>query len=220
MTSQEILRQAFPDKATPLISYGLPFTEACVQHVNETFKASRVYLIASASVTKDTAHTFDLQKALASQLVKTRVGMTPHTLISEVLEIIQECRDMEIDCIVTLGGGSLIDGAKIASFVHPLPRSHPPFLFNPTNNLGSSKQRQNRSRPNEITPSRSPYRKPPRPPLKNPNNLHPNNSLWRRVQHHLRRNQQSHARESTVQFPFSLSFSRYPLGSTRLFYTA
>ncbi|PMD19319.1 iron-containing alcohol dehydrogenase-like protein [Hyaloscypha hepaticicola] len=116
MTSQEILRQAFPDKSTPLISYGLPFTEACVKHVNGTFKASRVYLIASASLTKDTTHTFDLQKVLASRLVKTRVGMTPHTLISEVLEIVQECRDMEIDCIVTLGGGSLIDGAKIASF--------------------------------------------------------------------------------------------------------
>jgi alcohol dehydrogenase class IV len=117
MSSQETLRQVFPDKATPLISYGLPFTEACFKHVNETFKASRVYLVASASLTKDTTHTFDLQKILALQLIKTRVGMTPHTLISEVLEIVQECREMEIDCFVTLGGGSLIDGATTASFV-------------------------------------------------------------------------------------------------------
>jgi alcohol dehydrogenase class IV len=117
MSSQETLRQVFPDKATPLISYGLPFTEACFKHVNETFKASRVYLVASASLTKGATHTFDLQKILALQLIKTRVGMTPHTLISEVLEIVQECREMEIDCFVTLGGGSLIDGATTASFV-------------------------------------------------------------------------------------------------------
>jgi hypothetical protein len=44
--AQETLRQAFPDKATPLVSSGIPYTDACVKHVDETFKASRVYTIA------------------------------------------------------------------------------------------------------------------------------------------------------------------------------
>ncbi|KAE8448697.1 hypothetical protein EG329_008912 [Mollisiaceae sp. DMI_Dod_QoI] len=114
--SQETLRQAFPDKATPLVSYGTPFTEACAKHVQEKFKASRVYLIAGRSLTKNTTFTSELQKALGSSLAKTRVGMTPHTLMSEVLEIVEDCRTVNADCIVTLGGGSLSDAAKIITF--------------------------------------------------------------------------------------------------------
>jgi hypothetical protein len=61
--AQEILPQAFPDKATPLVSSGISYTDACVKHVGETFKASRVYIVASASLTKNTSHTDDLKKA-------------------------------------------------------------------------------------------------------------------------------------------------------------
>jgi hypothetical protein len=125
MSNQETLRQAFPDKATPLISYGLPFTDSCMKHITKTFKTSRVYLIASTSLTHNTSHTSSFQAALGSRLVKTRVGMTPHTLMSEVLEIVEECRMLEVDCIVTLGGGSISDGAKIISFVPP--PFHPPY---------------------------------------------------------------------------------------------
>ena len=117
MSSKETLIPAFPDKATPLVSYGLPFTDSCLNHTIIAFKASRVYLIASASLTKHTSYTASLQAALSSKLVKTRVGMTPHTLMSEVLEITEDCRELEVDCIVTLGGGSLSDAAKIISFV-------------------------------------------------------------------------------------------------------
>lgn len=120
MSAQETLRQAFPDKPTPLVSYGLPFANACVKHINETFKSSRVYLIASASLTKNTSSTSSLQSALGSKLIKTRVGMTPHTLMSEELDIVEECQQLEIDCNVTLGDGSLSDGAKIISFVRTL----------------------------------------------------------------------------------------------------
>lgn len=73
-------------------------------------------------MTEKTSFTSDLQKALGSNLVKTRVGMTPHTLMSEVLEIVEECRQLKADCIVTLGGGSLSDAAKVITFVSP------PFL--------------------------------------------------------------------------------------------
>ncbi|KUJ15093.1 putative Fe-containing alcohol dehydrogenase [Mollisia scopiformis] len=113
--SQETIRQAFPDKATPLVSYGIPFTESCAKHVQK-LKASRVYLIAGKSLTKNTSFTSDLQKALGASLAKTRVGMTPHTLMSEVLEIVEECRTVNADCIVTLGGGSLSDAAKVITF--------------------------------------------------------------------------------------------------------
>jgi alcohol dehydrogenase class IV len=126
--SQETLHQAFPDKAIPLVSYGIPFTESCAQHIREDFKASRVYLIAGKSLTQNTTFTSDLQKALGSSLVKTRVGMSPHTLMSEVLEIVEDCRIVNADCIVTLGGGSVSDAAKVIAFVS-LPLTQPILTF-------------------------------------------------------------------------------------------
>jgi alcohol dehydrogenase class IV len=115
--AQEILQQAFPDKATPLVSSGIPYADACVKHVDETFRASRVYTIASASLTKNTRHTNDLKKALGSKVAGIRIGMTSHTLMSEILEIVEDCKAVSADCIVTLGGGSISDAAKAISFV-------------------------------------------------------------------------------------------------------
>jgi alcohol dehydrogenase class IV len=119
-SSQEILRQAFPDKATPQVSSGITYIESCLKHLNETFKATKVYLIASGSLTRNTTFTSELPKALGPKLAKTRVGMTPHTMMSEVLEVVEDARNVEADCIITLGGGSLSDAAKLISFVSHL----------------------------------------------------------------------------------------------------
>ena len=43
--------------------------------------------------------------------------MKPHTCMSEVLEVIENVRRVDANLIVTLGGGSLIDGAKAIGFV-------------------------------------------------------------------------------------------------------
>ncbi|KAF8860983.1 Dehydroquinate synthase-like protein [Acephala macrosclerotiorum] len=107
---------SIPRQSYPARQYGIPFTEACVQHVREKINASKVYLIAGKSLTEKTSFTSDLQNALGSSLVKTRVGMTPHTLMFEVLEIVEECTSWNADCIVTLGGGSLSDAAKVITF--------------------------------------------------------------------------------------------------------
>jgi alcohol dehydrogenase class IV len=113
----EVYHLAFPSAAYPHICYGLPFPQACAKHVNETFQASRVYVIASGSLSKNTQHVGHLKQALGERVVATRVGMTPHTLWSEILEIAEECRNVDADLIVTLGAGSLTDGAKIISLV-------------------------------------------------------------------------------------------------------
>ena len=42
--------------------------------------------------------------------------MQPHTLYSEVLAVASEVKDSGADSIITLGGGSLIDGAKAIVF--------------------------------------------------------------------------------------------------------
>lgn len=43
--------------------------------------------------------------------------MKPHTKWSEIAEIAREVKTLQADMIITLGGGSLTDGAKIVAFV-------------------------------------------------------------------------------------------------------
>lgn len=99
------------------MSYGLRFEEACAKHIESTFKASRVYIISSASLAKNTDSLERLKKALGDKVVGVRIGMKSHTLFSEIVEITNDAREANADILVTLGAGSLTDGAKIISLV-------------------------------------------------------------------------------------------------------
>lgn len=113
----ESYREAFPGSNTPHISYGLPFPEACAKHVHGTFNASRVYIIASKTLSTQTDALQRLEIALDTKVVGKRIGMTPHTLWSECLEVTEDARRLDADLIITLGAGSLTDAAKIVSLV-------------------------------------------------------------------------------------------------------
>ena len=113
---KEVFRPAFDDRAVPNISYGLRFPEACARHVQSTFNASRVYIIASKSLSANTDALTRLQNALEGKVAGTRIGMRPHTLWSDLLAIINDARSLHPDCFITLGAGSLTDGAKIIAW--------------------------------------------------------------------------------------------------------
>jgi alcohol dehydrogenase class IV len=114
----ETLVPASPGATKAKISYGLDFPAACSKHVNETFQASKVFIIASGSLVKNTDCLERLETAIGKKnLAGKFVGLKPHTLWSEVLEITELARDASAECIVTLGAGSLTDGAKIVAFV-------------------------------------------------------------------------------------------------------
>ncbi|KAL2813854.1 alcohol dehydrogenase [Aspergillus granulosus] len=111
----EITRPAFTDRSTPIISYGIPFLEAAAHHVVNTFQARRVYVICSRSLAQNTSILNDLSLVLRTfsiSMVGQRIGMKPHTLWSEVLDIAAEARSCEVDLFLTIGGGTLTDGAK------------------------------------------------------------------------------------------------------------
>ena len=112
----EVYRQAWKG-SHPWISYGLPFPEACAKHVANTFNASRAYIIASGSLSRNTNHVKRLQDALGGKVAGIRHGMKPHTLWSEILEVTQEAKQVEADLLITLGAGSLTDAAKIIALV-------------------------------------------------------------------------------------------------------
>ena len=116
-TSREVSRKAFEDFEFPLIAYGRPFPEICRKYVEETFQVSRIYVLVGRTLANQTPALKQLQEALGEKIVGTRVGMTPHTLFSECLEVIYECRRLDADFIIVLGAGSLADAGKLLAFV-------------------------------------------------------------------------------------------------------
>ncbi|RDW61041.1 iron-containing alcohol dehydrogenase-like protein [Coleophoma cylindrospora] len=111
----EVYRLAFPPKTKPHISTGIAFPAATAYHVANTFHASKVYVIVSSSISKTDNFTV-LQKALGDKIVGVRKGIKPHTPWDDVLDIIKDLKEKQADLIVTLGAGSLTDGAKVISF--------------------------------------------------------------------------------------------------------
>jgi hypothetical protein len=102
----------------PDVSYGLPYYESCAKHIADTFKASKVYIVASKSLCANTDKLDTLIDAIGKdKVVGTRKGITPHTPWSEILQITKECRDAKVDCLVTLGAGSITDGCKLVVLV-------------------------------------------------------------------------------------------------------
>ena len=76
--------------STPNVSYGIPYSEACAKHVRDTFKASRVYIVTSGSMSRNHPEALQaLVDALGEdKVVGVRKGMASHTLWSEILEIV------------------------------------------------------------------------------------------------------------------------------------
>ena len=117
MIEQETCRRVWPEWELPFVSYGLAYPAACAKHVKD-LKASRVYIVVSSSLARNSDNLQRLESALGEgKIAGVRVGMKPHTLYSEVIEIANELRQKEVDCLITLGGGSLINSEKGALLV-------------------------------------------------------------------------------------------------------
>lgn len=115
---EETVRPAFEGRERPLLSYGIDFPTATAQHLNSTFQASRVYVICSGSLARNVNVMDQLETVLGpDKLVGHWIGMRSHTLWSEVLQIAEEVRTAHADLLLTVGAGSLTDGAKITALV-------------------------------------------------------------------------------------------------------
>ncbi|KAI1329113.1 Dehydroquinate synthase-like protein [Xylariaceae sp. FL0255] len=118
----EVLRHSYPDLEEPMrpytmVSYGLPFDKACKKHVDGFLNASRVYIMASKSLATQTQCLARLEAALGEKHAGTWIGVKPHSPYDGLVEIMQDARAKKADCIVTLGGGSLSDGAKLIVYM-------------------------------------------------------------------------------------------------------
>lgn len=87
--SGEVTRPSYSWRPNNFISYGLPFEKLAKAHVQRLGK-SRILLIVSTSLSKNTNEVIKLEKELGDLVVAKRIGMTPHTYWTEVLEITEE----------------------------------------------------------------------------------------------------------------------------------
>ncbi|KAF3044714.1 hypothetical protein E8E12_009628 [Didymella heteroderae] len=102
------------DLPGPSVSSGLPYHVACVRHVKQIYNASRVFIIASESLSRNTDKLDLLVDALGTEnIVGIQKGMTSHSLWSEILSVTEKARSKQSDCIITLGAGSITDAAKL-----------------------------------------------------------------------------------------------------------
>lgn len=93
------------------VQYGRPAQEAVAELV-QRFGATRVFLIVSGTLNRQTDQVERLRAALGNHCAGTFDHMPAHTPRGAVIAAAEQAREAKADLIVTLGGGSVTDGAK------------------------------------------------------------------------------------------------------------
>jgi len=93
------------------VVFGKPAAEAVAEEARRV-GAMRVFLMVSRSLNRNTDEIATVKAALGNRCAAVWDGMPPHTPRSAVLRATEQARAVETDLIVTVGGGSITDGAK------------------------------------------------------------------------------------------------------------
>jgi maleylacetate reductase len=93
------------------VVFGRPAAEAVAEQARR-LGATRVFLMVSGTLARDTHEIAKIKAALGNHCVGVFVAMPPHTPRSAVIAATEQARAARADLIVTVGGGSMTDGAK------------------------------------------------------------------------------------------------------------
>ena len=122
----EKLEPAFEDRPVPYTAYGSRFSDLTANQLIQTLGAERAFIIAGRTLSENTPALTRLKSAIektSTKLVGTHIGIAPHTPWNEVISIANEARAAfegqitDRDTIITLGGGSITDGAKVIAWI-------------------------------------------------------------------------------------------------------
>lgn len=80
----------------------------------ERLGSARVLLVSSATLARETSRISELEQALTSRHRGTFTKLSQHTPDQAVGELAQLLRALQVDAVVSVGGGSVIDGCKAA----------------------------------------------------------------------------------------------------------
>jgi maleylacetate reductase len=93
------------------VAFGRPASEALVEQVSR-LGAKRAFLMVSGTLNRETEIIETIRHALGPRCVGTFDAMPPHTPRAAVIAASEQARAANADLIVTIGGGSITDGAK------------------------------------------------------------------------------------------------------------
>jgi maleylacetate reductase len=93
------------------VVFGRPAAEAVVAQMDR-LGATRAFLMVSGTLNRQTDEIEKIRKSLGSRCVATFDAMPPHTPREAVIAATEQARSADADLIVTVGGGSITDGAK------------------------------------------------------------------------------------------------------------
>jgi maleylacetate reductase len=94
------------------VIYGKPAADALREEA-ERLGAKRVYLIASRTLNTTTDEIERIRAALGARHAGTFDGVPQHTTRDVVTRIARQAKDAQADLVVAIGGGSVVDAAKI-----------------------------------------------------------------------------------------------------------
>src|SRR5437764_12833448 len=97
------------------VIYGRPFAEAVKDQV-EQGGAPAVFLLASGPLARETGLVDLIRDALGDRLAGVHARIGAHTPRVDVVEAANAARGAGADLLLTLGGGSVTDAAKMVAF--------------------------------------------------------------------------------------------------------
>lgn len=99
---------------TSRITYGIDFCKAAADEV-ELVGARRALLLASGTLRRETDLVQRLRSAFGTHLVAECAAIAAHTSRDDVLAAARLAREARADLVLTLGGGSITDAAKMVT---------------------------------------------------------------------------------------------------------
>jgi maleylacetate reductase len=94
------------------VAFGIPFAEALAEEMDRA-GARAVFVLASGTLARQTDLLAQLRGALGNRLVGVCAKIGAHTPRTDVVAAANEARAVRADALVTLGGGSVTDAAKM-----------------------------------------------------------------------------------------------------------
>jgi maleylacetate reductase len=95
------------------VVFGTPAAEAVVAQLDR-LRLARAFLMVSGTLNRETGEIEKIRERLGPRCVGTFDKMPPHTPREAVIAATEQARAANADIIVTVGGGSITDGAKAA----------------------------------------------------------------------------------------------------------
>ncbi|MBU0825929.1 MAG: iron-containing alcohol dehydrogenase [Alphaproteobacteria bacterium] len=101
---------------TERVTMGVPTAEAIADEAGQ-MGCKKVFLIASSSLREHTNEIQKIEASLGARHAGTFSGIAPHAPRADVLNAAESARDAGADLIVSVGGGSATDAAKIVALL-------------------------------------------------------------------------------------------------------